>query len=311
MNSHETEKDKGVPYEGLRGKSHEVRIDPMFNDAFVHVFGRSDSRNVTKAFINSVFRNVGIDEIDEIDSIHAEYTDMGEVVGCKATRFDVLIFADNQIVDLEAERHDTQLGDRAMLYGARLLSTHTELGLSYADMPQVVIVLLIDVASQFDAGDDLVFASNTSWFVNGQPVYATEKLKIVAVNLRKARKRYNRFEDIPDDEMAAWLYILANGYKSNEEIERTVEKFPSIEEFAKRYGKAISDPSLMAAYEQEARNWRESESFERWLADKESNDIEQGLEQGLEQATALLAEMGLGEEAIEEFAKNYRRKTER
>ncbi|MDO4399862.1 MAG: PD-(D/E)XK nuclease family transposase [Coriobacteriia bacterium] len=267
------------------GNESPKQIDPLFNDAFVRVFGREESKPLTRNFVNAILREIGVDEVGDIDEIHAEYTDIGEIIGCKTSRFDVLIAADGKrkLVDLEAQRQPSDIGNRALLYGARIMSTYTDMGTSYADLPHVIVITLLDTKSEFEDGE-IISTATLKWQVGGEFVEATDRLRFILVDLVKARKRYNRPEAIDrGDEMAAWLYALTNGYRRREELNRVMEAFPSLEEFAKQYDRAVSDPALIRAYQAAADYWREEESRERWLAEQERKAVERGLQQGIEQ----------------------------
>lgn len=62
---------------------------------------------------------------------------------------------------------------------------------------------------------------------------------------KHARKRQNISNEISLDELAVWLYALTTGYKEPERLDAIMEKFLSIEEFAKKYDRAITDPALL------------------------------------------------------------------
>ena len=51
------------------------------------------------------------------------------------------------------------------------------------------------------------------------------------------------------DESLAWLYLLAAGYEHPEEVNLIMDNFPTMEEFAARYGIALGDPILKRAYD--------------------------------------------------------------
>ena len=241
------------------------RIDPLFNDAFIRVFGREDSKNLTKSFINAIFREIGIEELDHIDAIHSEYTDAGEIVGCKSTRFDVLILTDNRVINLESERHPGDIVNRALLYASRLMSTHTDKGVTYDSLPHVIVIALLDTKSLFTDPNQIVYKSSMCWNLDGSFTEASDRLYFIAVDMKHARKRYNISNETSLDELAAWLYALTIGYKEPGRLDAIMEKFPSIEEFANKYDRAITDPELLRAYERAADAWREEESLERFI----------------------------------------------
>lgn len=48
------------------------RFSPLFNDAFLRIFGSSDSAPVTQPLVNAILRAVGMPEIDGIEHISAD-----------------------------------------------------------------------------------------------------------------------------------------------------------------------------------------------------------------------------------------------
>ena len=122
------------------------------------------------------------------------------------------------------------------------------------------------------------------------------------------RARYNRggLEEVLSDESLAWLYVLAAGYEDPEEVDRIMESFPTIEEFAERYGIAIGDPDLKRAYDKyyesileynSAMYTAEKKGFERGYDDGVEQGLADGREQGIERSIAALREAGLDEAA--------------
>jgi len=71
------------------------------------------------------------------------------------------------------------------------------------------------------------------------------------VEIDKVERRYNGgvTEEVLADELTAWLYMLARGYRDEEEAGEIVERFSGIEEFAEHYNLAINDPETVRAYD--------------------------------------------------------------
>ncbi|MBQ9004687.1 MAG: hypothetical protein IJ087_22860, partial [Eggerthellaceae bacterium] len=61
--------------------------------------------------------------------------------------------------------------------------------------------------------------------------------------------RYNGASDaLAGDELAAWLYVLAEGYRRESEVERMTERLMGIEEFHELYGLTMGDPAADRQY---------------------------------------------------------------
>ena len=103
---------------------------------------------------------------------------------------------------------------------------------------------------------------------------------LVAAELDRVRERYNggnRIEDVLADESLAWLYLLAGGYEDPKELGRMAESFPTMEEFAERYGIAIGDPDLKRKYDV----WWQSEmEYNSMVSYARREGREAGLEEG-------------------------------
>ena len=223
------------------------RIDPLSNAAFVRIFGREESKPLTRSFINVILREIDIDEIGDIDEMRVEHADLGEIIGCKTSRFNVLIIADNadNLAERGARRQPGNIANRALFYGARAINTYVNGGTAHSDIPDVIVITLVDTQSEFDE-DKIVLTATTHWHHGGEVIEASDKLRLVVVDLAKARSRHDRPESIdPDNEMTAWLFALTNGYRSNEELNRAVEAFPRLEEFVKQYDQTVLDSALI------------------------------------------------------------------
>ena len=77
-----------------------------------------------------------------------------------------------------------------------------------------------------------------------------------------------------------WLYMLDNGYKSQEEMEELAAMTEGMLNFAKQYNIAINDPLLVRRYQMDQDAKRE-EAFRMSLA--ETKGFKQGEEKGFKQ----------------------------
>ena len=149
------------------------RMDPLSNTMFIHMFGRNESVVATRKLINAFFRRVGLDELDKIEQIHAEHTDVGDIVGCKEVRYDVFVFAEGRVVDLESERVGADHANRSLMYAAKMLATYTNAGAKYGDLPQAVVLTLMNAPKcNLPRSESLVTVADIRWDVDGGCSYS-------------------------------------------------------------------------------------------------------------------------------------------
>ena len=260
------------------------RIDPLFNEAFIRIFGRDSSRETTKGLLNSIFERVGIDPLEEIDEISAEHTSVEGSIDCKSPRFDVRLLSANRAIDLEAQCYPEDIENRSLFYASQLMVANTRRGLkSYKDIPQVVVVTLLGDEALFPDSDDFVAVSGMRWSPDGQsrdPM--TSRMLFVVVELDKVRKRYTELtEEVLGDELLSWAYLLVRGYRSKEDVSEIVSSHHSIEQFAELYGYAVGDPEVVKAYDAYQSAELEYQSRKDYLERKEREAVERGIQQDM------------------------------
>ena len=286
-------------------------IEPLFNDMFVRLFGSERSKDMTRGMVNSFLRRAGIEEIGEIERIDAEFTDIGGSIDCKSARYDVRITAADRLVDLEAQRFADDIENRSMFYAARMLSSHSMKGKGYKDLPQAVVITLLDTRPYFSKTSEIVSTCRMQWNLDSGVVEGTDRVLFVLVDIAKAKARYTSVEDALESEDAAWIYLLASGFRNREEVDMLAEKFPTIEEFAQMYGIALDDPDIVRAYDLYDECWREERSrqdalmrIEHEAAEKAAaagrergmrEGLEKGMQEGLEKGMQEGLEKGMQE----------------
>jgi len=281
------------------------RISPLFNDAFLRIFGGQDSKPVARSLANAILREVGLPELGEIERIEADSATPG-TVSLKSTRCDVVMVSEGRIVDLEAQRHVVNVDNKSMLYAAKLLVDNTPRGrdAKYEEMPQVVVITLLSEAEAFE-DDCFVSPCRMQWDRGGAPAEGTDRVMFVLVELEKVARLYNKVtSEVLADELTAWLYVLARGYRDEEEVEEIVQ---SIEKFAEMYGLAIDDPDIKRQYDlyQESileQNEIEYEAEQRGLKRGEERGLKLGEERGIERERERIVEnlrkLGMSEDQI-------------
>ena len=291
------------------------RISPLFNDVFLKTFGESEES--ARSFANSVLRYLGIPEIGEIERMEVDSTRPSSV-SVKAPRCDVVLVAGDMRVDLEPEMRFVNVDNKSLFYGSRLLSEGTPKGADaeYKRLPQIVVIMLLQGRKRFE-GEQFITRCSMKWDREDGPVAGSDRITIVLVEMDKVAKRYNGLtEEILSDELTAWLYLLARGYRSSEETAEMTEYFPEMIAFAKQYGLAMDDPETKRAFDSYQLDlWENVFIMEQTEIDKRAaieegitqgreQGLEQGRKQGLEQGrkelAAKLRELGVDEETIAE-----------
>ena len=95
------------------------------------------------------------------------------------------------------------------------------------------------------------------------------------------RKNHKTLASVKDDLFLTWLYMLDNGYKSQEEMEELAAMTEGMLNFAKQYNIAINDPLLVKRYQMDPDAKRE-EAFRMSLAETkgEKRGFKRGEEKG-------------------------------
>ena len=202
------------------------------------------------------------------------------------------------------------------------MSVNTVRGTKFKDIPQVIVITLLDDAPLFPDSADYVSICRLGWTTGEQSAQATDRMLFVLVELEKVRKRYNSLDDeVLSDELLSWLYLLTSGYNKAEEAGAIMDAFPDIEEFAKMYGFALDDPKVVQAYADFESAEREYQSrkdyferverearergYEKGIAEGIERGIEQGIERSIEQNIAILRSAGM-DDAAELLARKAR-----
>ena len=267
------------------GKAPE-RFTPLFNDAFLRIFGSADSAPVTQPLVNSILRAVGLPEMAHIEQITADSSLPGGVE-CKSPRLDVVIVSDDgRLIDLEAQRYKDNIGSKSMFYSAKLLveNTRKQSRKGYHSMPHVVAIVLLEGSLLFPDRSQFLTIGRMGWRLEGEFVDGPDDITLVIAELDKVGERYNGndISDVLEDESLAWLYLLARGYRRPEEVEQIMESFPTMEEFATRYGIAIGDPDLKRAYD---KYWESEMEYNSRMYTMELEGREQGYREGYDEGT--------------------------
>ena len=284
-------------------------IEPLFSSAFPRIFGKEESKEVTRSLVNAVLERIGMEPIAKIDEISSEHTATEGSVNCKMPRMDVRIVAAERVLDLEAQRYPEDVGNRSMFYAAQLISENTPAGATYKEIPQAIVITLLDTRPKFPETEEFVHTCRMHWELGrqfGEETRGTDRMLLVLVELGKVRERYNELtEEVLADDLLSWAYLLTKGYREPKEVERIMVEIPPIEHFAELYGLAVDDPKVKWAYEDAISAEREYQSRQDYFDRLEREAAEKGLEQGLEQGLKQGVERGI-EQGVKRMVENLR-----
>ena len=276
------------------------RLDPLANVVFVRVVGGSEE--VAGGIARALAGRAGVADLGEVVSVHAEHAELGGSVSVKYPRLDVRIVCERAapggrvVVDLESERSDSDVEGRFLYYAAKELAGSIAPGDGYAEMPDVVSVILYDGGRVHPASEGFLSTCRLAWDCGGDAYPGADRLVFVLVELRKFRDLYPDLTDeVLGDEVLSWLYLLTQGYKDDAEMEAIMEALQSAEQFAERYKLALDDPETRHAYEQYLWSWRTECSIRRQA---EEAGRAKGRESALDGVAAAMREQGYDEDAI-------------
>ena len=316
MGSNQTRNN--TPADGDRGPSR--RVPPLFNDMFLYLFGREESKPLTRSLLNAVLRAAGLPEIGEIDQISADAARPGGIE-CRTARCDVIVVSGGDVYDIESHGWHADVANKSLFYASHHIRTKTprgDSGDSYKDMPQVVIVTLLHGQILFPKDEQYLTTGDITWHIGGRCERATDRLLYIVVEMDKIAERYNLASgEVLSDESLAWLYLLAKGYSEPKEVDEMASEFRDILNFAREYGIAIDDPDLERQYRvyessileynammNEARDKGHqqglAEGLEQGLEQGLAQGLAQGLQQGREEVAERLRAMGLDEQMVEQ-----------
>jgi len=140
------------------------KIEPLFNSAFIRIFGQKESVGITRSLINTILRRAGIKPIGEVHSIEAEHTEAAGGVDCRSARMDVrVVAAGRRHIGLEAQLYPEDIDSRSIFYASQIVVANTPKGAKYKDIPQAVVITLLDDAPLFPEQDGFISVSRMMW----------------------------------------------------------------------------------------------------------------------------------------------------
>lgn len=232
------------------------RMNPLSDVVFSWMFQDMESAEAAWNLINSILVAAGEKKIGKIKEIHSQYQQSAEYPDGKYGRLDVKAETeDGEKVDTEVQLTTQPFFiDRELFYGERVLTEDLKSGDSYKNMPKVTLIALADFLVRED-NKEIVQPIKVMYTL--KPIrQATEKLKMIIVQLPRFREAYKTFEDVKgkggrDGALLQWLYVLTKGYQSKEEMDMAEAMTAGMANFNALYNRAIADQKLRDRYEYE------------------------------------------------------------
>ena len=223
------------------------RLNPLSSVMFSCLFKDMESKAAMLELLNSILSEVDEEPVEEILDIKSEYSLIAEGVGMKFGRVDVMVRTKSgSIFDIEVQIAKDAMTNRAIFYGARIISSEFKSGQDYKDMPQVRCINILDFLVRED-NNDLI--QPVSMMFEKEPVReATDIFKIYHIQMPIFREKFKTLESVKNNKFHTWMYLLANGYKDEEEMNMLAGMSEGLKNFAQKYNVAINDPNLIRLY---------------------------------------------------------------
>ena len=231
------------------------RLNPLSDVVFSSIFRDMSAAPAMLDFINAVLTAAGDAPIHKITSLQSQYPLIAELIGKKSGRVDVHAESeDNQRFDWEVQlRSGLDMNERDMFYGGRMIANSMPSGTSYDKLPRIRIINILDYVIRPDREEylqpvNLIYRLPDA---NGDMLIATDAFRIYHIQLPLFRRQCDTLEKAQTDRLAAWLYTLDSGYRSESEMEVLGAMTEGLGTFAKKYNLAVNDPRVRALYEYE------------------------------------------------------------
>ena len=267
-----------------------TRLSPLNNLVFACIFKDEKSKPAMLDFLNSVLEYVGKEKISEIIEIKSEYSLLGESHDQKYGRLDVRVKGESgRLFEIEVQIEKDYLNERGYFYGSRMVLDEFDSGTPYNKLAKVCVINIADFHVR-EGSSEIV--EPVELMYTKEPVEkAMDAFTMYHIQLPEFRKNHKTLESVKGNAFFTWLYILDNGYKSEEEMNMLVQMSPGILNFAERYGIAINDPDLIRRYRLEM-DWIRDEKTRIAVAEN------RGIEKGIKKMVEVLYSIGISKNTI-------------
>ena len=225
-----------------------VRLSPLHNVVFACIFDDEKKSGIAMLeLLNAILEYVGEEPITEILDMKSEYSIMGESQGQKYGRLDVRVKGQSgRLFNIEVQIDRDYVNERGFFYGSRMSEDEFDEGVPYNLIPQARVINIADFHVR--KGSKEVVEPVEMMYSKAPVEKATDVFAIYNIQLPEFRRNHKTFESVREDTFMRWLYLLDQGYKSEEEMEMLAQTSAGMRNFAEQYGIAISDPALIRRY---------------------------------------------------------------
>lgn len=253
-----------------------IKYEPLADSVFNYLFSDRDMNISMQEFIDGVLTDAGDPLIGKVKAIQTQYDVKKRVFGAHGGRLDVRVeAADGSLFDIEVQTYlEPAMNDRSWFYGSNLMSEEFLEGQTYDKVPKVRVINLLDFVLRRDHPDLL---QPISLMYRKSPAPASDAFRIYNIELPKFRDTNPTLESVKDDQLLRWLYLLDEGYKSDQEMEVLSNMTEGMRAFAKRYQVSLNDPDLRRMYDYEMSAKRDQASREYNAEMKGRTDVIRGM----------------------------------
>ena len=234
----ETQRDSSVP-----------RLMPLNDVVFSCIFDDVEQTGPSMLeFLNAVLTSEGEEPIVEIIEMKSQYSLIPAGAKLKQGRLDVRVRSASGILfDVEVQLTRDAMNEREYFYGSKIASDNFKAGMSYEDLPRVVMIDICDFYIR--KGSSEIVEPVRLMYAKGEREVASRAFEIFHIQLPEFRKYHKTLASVSGNRLLQWLYLFDKGYLSEEETEMLARTSEGMRRFVDRYGTAIMDPVLVERYD--------------------------------------------------------------
>ena len=148
------------------------------------------------------------------------------------------------------------MNERGFFYGGRILLDEFESGTPYDKISHVCVINI----TNFHVRKSNEVVEPVGIMYTKNPVEpATDAFSMYHIQMPEFRKLHRTLDSVKGNPFEAWLYMLDEGYKDEEEMKVLSQMSVGMKNFADQYGIAINDPTLIQRYRMEM-DWQREDA---------------------------------------------------
>ena len=261
-----------------------VRLNPLNDFLFLKIMGEKGDEAQLLGFLNAVLGRSGDNRLVSVTILESRIL-TADAIEDKASVLDVLArLPDGTTVNIEVQlRNQKNMDKRSVFYWAKQFTRSIKAGQDYADLPNFIIISIIDydylATEQFHSVFGLRERTEP-WLV------LTEALEIHFINMVKWRKIK---QDIAGDPLQRWLAWL-DQRSPPELIEEVTKMDAAILKAHERHTHLSSDEELQRLYDMRER------AFLDWNSEMNASrreGVAEGLQKGRMEMACKMKAMGI------------------